>query len=446
MVITLLRTAARKTRRISPFVLFRRRPARAPRFASRSPPIRSSSTLLLLFGLLVVSRILPLFKPPAYLGQLPVTSRPAPKFRLKNPFVFPSDHQTKEYEDLDWGDDDDGQYAAHIHIRANTGDVAPSKARGPLKPKPTIPPSAQGHLHHTYRLDGLVEFVPNGPHPVYELIRVSEKKWRDKLQRSSRTLKEAVEEYRRRYHRMPPKGFEKWWRYVVLHKVQLPDEYDQIYHDLEPFWGMSPDFVQQQRRGWEKSDELEFFTLANEDHQVFLAGLTATENEEVARVAIERATDQLRLLEEVQQWLPDFRATFTAHDGPNQFIGYDLRSEAVDHAAISEYMDRDSAAEFQSDRRGWSYACPPTSPLRKHSFNATFESSHLWEEPKTFIHDHKASMDPCQHVSHVYLNGFFSGFEEGPVPRKNMVPTFSICSTRAHSDILAVATDMWTES
>ena len=25
------------------------------------------------------------------------------------------------------------------------------------------------------------------------------------------------------------------------HKVQLPDEYDRIYHDIEPFWGVSPE-------------------------------------------------------------------------------------------------------------------------------------------------------------------------------------------------------------
>ena len=30
------------------------------------------------------------------------------------------------------------------------------------------------------------------------------------------------------------------WDYVQANDVQLWDEYDQIYHDLEPFWGMEP--------------------------------------------------------------------------------------------------------------------------------------------------------------------------------------------------------------
>lgn len=108
-------------------------------------------------------------------------------------------------------------------------------------------------------------------------------------------------------------------------------------------------------------------------------------------------------------------------------------------------MDTGSIIDFQDDRPGWAYACPETSPLRNHNFTATFESSQAWEESKTFIYDHKSSMDPCQHVSHVHLNGLLSGYDEGPVPRKKMVPAFSMCSTRLHSDILTVAPEMWTE-
>lgn len=85
---------------------------------------------------------------------------------------------------------------------------------------------------------------------------------------------------------------------------------------------------------WEKDDEVGSYTIVNEGGQIFLAGHTMKPEDE--EVAIDRAMEQLRLLEEVQEWLPDFRATFTAHDVPYQFIGHDLRSEAVDHAGMSE--------------------------------------------------------------------------------------------------------------
>lgn len=64
---------------------------------------------------------------------------------------------------------------------------------------------------HTYTPDGLLVVNPNGPHPIFELMRTAEKEWNTKLQRASRTLDEAVAEYKRRYMRDPPLGFDKWW-------------------------------------------------------------------------------------------------------------------------------------------------------------------------------------------------------------------------------------------
>jgi hypothetical protein len=63
---------------------------------------------------------------------------------------------------------------------------------------------------HTYLPNGLLRFNPNGPHPVLELMKSAEEKWQKKLDRASRTLEEAVKEYRRRYKRAPPQGFDDW--------------------------------------------------------------------------------------------------------------------------------------------------------------------------------------------------------------------------------------------
>jgi len=63
---------------------------------------------------------------------------------------------------------------------------------------------------HRYRPDGLLELNEQGPHPIYELIARAEKEWEGKLARASKTLEQAVKEYRRRYNRFPPKGFDLW--------------------------------------------------------------------------------------------------------------------------------------------------------------------------------------------------------------------------------------------
>jgi hypothetical protein len=64
---------------------------------------------------------------------------------------------------------------------------------------------------HYYRKDGLLQVNPEGPHPIFELVRKAQEDWDRKLRAASATLEEAVDEYRRRYNRLPPKGFDHWY-------------------------------------------------------------------------------------------------------------------------------------------------------------------------------------------------------------------------------------------
>lgn len=63
---------------------------------------------------------------------------------------------------------------------------------------------------HIYRSDGLLEVNPGGAHPIFELIRNAGRLWSAKLQKASKTFDEAVDEYVKRYHRLPPAGFDAW--------------------------------------------------------------------------------------------------------------------------------------------------------------------------------------------------------------------------------------------
>ncbi|KAJ5161946.1 hypothetical protein N7492_007338 [Penicillium capsulatum] len=46
---------------------------------------------------------------------------------------------------------------------------------------------------------------------------------------------EAVAEYKRRYGRTPPKGFERWVTFALEHGSTIIDDFDQIERDLEPY-------------------------------------------------------------------------------------------------------------------------------------------------------------------------------------------------------------------
>ena len=52
-------------------------------------------------------------------------------------------------------------------------------------------------------------------------------------------MKKAVAEYKRRYGRNPPKGFDQWWDFAQKHNVKIVDDYDTLFEDLAPFWDMS---------------------------------------------------------------------------------------------------------------------------------------------------------------------------------------------------------------
>lgn len=76
-------------------------------------------------------------------------------------------------------------------------------------------------------------------HPIPRLMSEAEENFKQMISRQSTTLKKAVAEYKRRYGRNPPKGFDHWWDFVQKHKVKIVDDYDAVFEDLAPFWDMS---------------------------------------------------------------------------------------------------------------------------------------------------------------------------------------------------------------
>ncbi|KZT32405.1 hypothetical protein SISSUDRAFT_994071 [Sistotremastrum suecicum HHB10207 ss-3] len=291
--------------------------------------------------------------------------------------------------------------------------------------KPKTPTVATGK--HTYRPDGLLQVNPAGRHPIIELTDHAQKVWNDKLATQSRTLKDAVAEYKRRYGRKPPKGFDKWWDFVVKHKVQLPDEYDQIWRNIEPFWGVDPRDLQELQREAEKREDT--YTIINDEQ-----GMRA-----INPLDVPRAEDQMAVMRLAGSSLPHFRATMSIHDGPGHVISYEHREALKEAAAEGGYIDIHDPP--QSTTHGWAANCAHGSPLRHPSGEDEEHDS----PSRTFIYNHYQSMDPCTHPSHVLYNGFLASHREGPGPHPTLIPTFAICSTAFHADILTVAPEQWME-
>lgn len=61
-------------------------------------------------------------------------------------------------------------------------------------------------------------FRPGQPrfvHPIDRLLEDAQQQWAAKLARQSKTLKQAVTEYKRRYGRPPPKDFDRWFAFAT---------------------------------------------------------------------------------------------------------------------------------------------------------------------------------------------------------------------------------------
>lgn len=225
------------------------------------------------------------------------------------------------------------------------GDHRDSNSRKGGKKLSKAPPLPK----HKFLPNGLL--VPNrdGQHPIYDLIKYNRDKWEAKLAKASRTLDEAVHEYRRRYGRAPPRGFDRWWTWAKRNNVRLPDEYDQIvssgsfeslalccvnlclqHKDLEPFWAIRPSELAQLHA--EVSQKSGMFTISCKGvasvekgrctYQIQMHGL----NREGELVAEDRAEQQLGLLKDIEDELEDVDAVFYSHDVPWQFLGDDLVS------------------------------------------------------------------------------------------------------------------------
>lgn len=86
----------------------------------------------------------------------------------------------------------------------------PTKKRRPKQQQQVFNTRPSPFPPHDFRADGLLGVNPEGRHPIFDLVESAEKEWERKLARASKSLDEAVSEYRRRYGRAPPKGFDLW--------------------------------------------------------------------------------------------------------------------------------------------------------------------------------------------------------------------------------------------
>ncbi|KAL2871122.1 uncharacterized protein BJX67DRAFT_369959 [Aspergillus lucknowensis] len=178
------------------------------------------------------------------------------------------------------------------------------------------------------------------------LIEDADRQFGSLLERQSRTLADAVSEYRRRYNMHPPPHFDRWFKFAQSKGVELIDEYDAIYHSLLPFWALAPQTIRSRAREALGFDNSLLGILIRGGKVTLADGLN--EEQEWQREAT------LGMIKNFVQYLPDMDLAFNAHDEPRVILPNDDLQRLV---AIARDSTIPSSLRNQSPVNVWS--APP---------------------------------------------------------------------------------------
>ncbi|GAA6001303.1 hypothetical protein JCM10207_006599 [Rhodosporidiobolus poonsookiae] len=298
--------------------------------------------------------------------------------------------------------------------------------------RPLTPEELEARSQHTFHPNGLLLVNPRGRHPIEVLIERAEKKWKDKVARQSRTLSEAVREYKQRYRRNPPKGFDDWWRFCEENNVQLRDEYDQIAHDMAPHWALEAHDSRHRNRVMQDRDHTFTIVMNPGQPKADLAG---------PYFDLKRATDIADMLSlYTGRMHRQLNITFIIDDNPAVMLPYAQRERMVELAQQGEYYGPSEFIEGEDPTlSNFAQACAPNSPLRR-SERGEFTPDYSGDAQRSFIWSHAKVADLCQHPEVRKLHGHT--MQQG-VPLGPLVPLFTFAKMKLHSDILATPIEQW---
>lgn len=119
----------------------------------------------------------------------------------------------------------------------------------------------------------------------------------------------------------------------MKHNVQLPDEYDEIYYDLEVFWGVDPEDLKHNQEELEKGFDVTTVakTLSSPEFEIVHTTIRGDPSG-----AFKRINDILDLIGDIEHELPPMRISFSHHDNPNMLSDWRIRNIALEAASNGE--------------------------------------------------------------------------------------------------------------
>lgn len=291
-------------------------------------------------------------------------------------------------------------------------------------------------------------------HPIIDLVTAARLNFSSLLERQPKSLDEIVKRYKERHSIDPPPYFDKWYEFVQKNQVQLPDEYDDIFEGLRPFWGISPALIRRKVAT----------AIATNDYITGVSlrrgRISITERgEEWRRNGIKAAIEPFIYL------LPDLDIAFNRHDEPRTIIPYDQLSQLQERANqnyakhsvkqrtwSARPQNLDSVLENQVNRSPFiecthpftwlisTLSCPPDSPARTISFDGTDDydpeiGKAYTLNPVDLVQNRTAATDVCGQPLLRDLHSFFNSPNTWSITH-DPIPIFSPSKPTTFHDIL----------
>lgn len=300
-------------------------------------------------------------------------------------------------------------------------------------------------------------------HPIRQLLTGAEGEFSAILSRQSKTLKETVAEYKRRYNIPPPPNFDKWYEFAKAKGVQLIDEYDTIHHSLIPFWALEPAVI----RG--RAKEALGFKNA-------LIGVLIRDGAVLNTAGGDewQVDATIEMLKDFIQYLPDMDLAFNWHDEPRVILSHDdltrLVQKATDESLPAAFANPSPKNSFSSPPKDledgkrfpevfttrfnvfahqptWTHSrisCPPSSPARSLSEFPTDNTTAYTFSPLSFINNKTAFSDICLSPSLRQTFGFFDRPNAFDIVH-DLFPIFSQSKISSYQDILYPSPWYWAD-
>jgi hypothetical protein len=246
----------------------------------------------------------------------------------------------------------------------------------------------------------------SGGHPIESLIIKAKQDFTTLIDRQSKTLEEAETEYRRRYSRDPPPGFDKWFAYAQSHDSVIIDDFDIIHDALGPFYNVSPETLRA---------SIDYATGSEgKPTQLRKCGIRGGQfYGELGGDGGWIPADFGRMIEPIKHELPDVIFAVDTLDEPMEIID----SEVVEHGGEQHPKIKD-----QKHHSIWNRVispCDESSPSKAALLPR--DSSRIDDLGIPFVQSISEAYDVCAHPEYVKQYGFFNSpttafLTDAPVP------------------------------